>query len=90
MARFSSLLCRWLIGLTGILLLDGCSTILQATSKDSENYGKRTWGTVVDDQTIESRAKANIRQRCAGIQGCSCGRGKFQRKRAACRSGTIR
>lgn len=60
MKCFSSLLRGWLIGLTGILLLNGCATIMQATSQDSENYGKRTWGSVVDDQAIESRAKGYI------------------------------
>lgn len=52
--------CIWVFGLTGILLLNGCSTIMRLTSHDSENYGKRTWGSVIQDQTIESRAKINI------------------------------
>jgi len=50
----------WIFGLTGIFLLAGCSTVMQATSQQSENHGKRTWGSVLEDQTIESRARANI------------------------------
>ncbi|MFT4714641.1 MAG: osmotically-inducible protein OsmY [Candidatus Azotimanducaceae bacterium] len=41
-----------------ILTLHGCSTV---TGPTSEDYGKRTLGTVWDDQMIESRGKANIR-----------------------------
>ena len=49
-----------LCGLICILLLTGCSLVMKATSQESENYGKRSWGSVLDDQTIESRAKLNI------------------------------
>ena len=41
-----------------VLALQGCSTV---TGPTSEDYGKRTLGTVWDDQMIESRGKANIR-----------------------------
>ncbi|MEX0943525.1 MAG: BON domain-containing protein [Pseudomonadales bacterium] len=44
--------------LTTLLLLQGCSAILPAT----EDYGKRSLGTVWDDQMTESRAKGLIRQ----------------------------
>jgi osmotically-inducible protein OsmY len=44
--------------LAALFLLQGCSAILPA----SENYGKRTLGTVWDDQMIESRAKRLIRE----------------------------
>ncbi|HJN50043.1 MAG: BON domain-containing protein [Pseudomonadales bacterium] len=50
----------WVFGLSGILLLNGCSTMMRITSQESENYGKRTWGAVIQDQTIESRARINI------------------------------
>ncbi len=60
---------RFLIfGSIGILLLSGCSTIMQITSKDSENYGKRTLGSVIDDQTIESRARINIDNAAPGLK----------------------
>jgi|TARA_Y100000310_G_scaffold344124_1_gene455251 osmotically-inducible protein OsmY len=52
--------CIWVFAMTGTLLLSGCSTIMRITSQESENYGKRTWGSVVQDQTIESRAKISI------------------------------
>lgn len=44
--------------LTTLLLLQGCSAILPAT----EDYGKRSLGTVWDDQMTESRAKGLILQ----------------------------
>ena len=44
--------------LTMLIALQGCSTV---TGPTSEDYGKRTLGTVWDDQMIESRGKANIR-----------------------------
>ena len=47
-----------LISLLMFLALNGCSTV---TGPTSEDYGKRTLGTVWDDQMIESRGKANIR-----------------------------
>jgi len=47
-----------LLSLLMVLILNGCSTV---TGPTSEDYGKRTLGTVWDDQMIESRGKANIR-----------------------------
>jgi osmotically-inducible protein OsmY len=48
----------WLPGLLACLLgLQGCAV----TGPVSEDYGKRTLGTVWDDQMIESRGKAIIR-----------------------------
>ena len=47
-----------LLSMLLLLALHGCSTV---TGPTSENYGKRTLGTVWDDQMIESRGKANIR-----------------------------
>lgn len=44
--------------LVALLVLQGCSAILPA----SEDYGKRTLGTVWDDQMTESRAKRLIRE----------------------------
>jgi len=44
--------------LAAMFLLQGCSAILPA----SEDYGKRTLGTVWDDQMTESRAKRLIRE----------------------------
>ena len=49
---------RYLLLLTPFLILQGCSSV---TGPTSEDYGKRTLGTVFDDQGIESRGKANIR-----------------------------
>ena len=49
---------RYLLLLTPFLILQGCSSV---TGPTSEDYGKRTLGTVLDDQGIESRGKANIR-----------------------------
>ncbi len=49
---------RYFLCLAPLLVLPACSTVNGPTS---ENYGKRTLGTVWDDQMIESRGKANIR-----------------------------
>ena len=49
---------RYLLLLTPFLILQGCSSV---TGPTSEDLGKRTLGTVWDDQMIESRGKANIR-----------------------------
>lgn len=46
------------IVITGFVLLQGCSAILPA----NEDYGKRSFGTVWDDQMTESRAKRVIRE----------------------------
>lgn len=46
-----------------LLTIDGCATIRKANPNAgpiSEDYSKRTLGTVIDDQQIESRAKVNI------------------------------
>lgn len=42
------------------LMLSGCSSFMKSGSSMSENYSKRTTGTVLDDQSIENRAYANI------------------------------
>ena len=47
-----------LMGLILLALLQGCASV---TGPVSEDYGKRTLGTVWDDQMIESRGSANIR-----------------------------
>ena len=49
---------RYLLLLTPLFFLQGCSSV---TGPTSEDLGKRTLGTVWDDQMIESRGKANIR-----------------------------
>jgi len=46
------------LALLMLMTIGGCSSV---TGPTSENYGKRTLGTVWDDQMIESRGKANIR-----------------------------
>lgn len=43
---------------TALLLLQGCSALMPA----SEDYGKRTLGTVWDDQMTESRAMKILRE----------------------------
>ncbi len=41
--------------------LSGCSSVMKASgSPISENYSKRTTGTLLDDQSIENRAYANV------------------------------
>jgi osmotically-inducible protein OsmY len=47
-----------LLILTLLAMLQGCASV---TGPVSEDYGKRTLGTVWDDQMIESRGGANIR-----------------------------
>lgn len=49
---------RYLLLLTPLFILQGCSSV---TGPTSEDYGKRTLGTVWDDQMVESRGKSNIR-----------------------------
>lgn len=48
------------LALIACCTLMGCSTMMNWTNSGSENFGKRTAGTVMDDQLIESRAKVNI------------------------------
>jgi len=44
-----------------ILILQGCASVMKAPGTPiSEDYSKRTFGTVLDDQSIENRAHANI------------------------------
>ncbi|MDK1023311.1 MAG: BON domain-containing protein [Gammaproteobacteria bacterium] len=40
--------------------LSGCSSIMKSGSPISEDYGKRTAGALLDDQSIENRSHANI------------------------------
>ena len=44
------------------ITLSGCSSILSASSDGpiTENYGKRTWGSFIDDSAIETKAKVNL------------------------------
>jgi osmotically-inducible protein OsmY len=48
------------ITLVIVLGLSGCSTFMKSGSSMSENYSKRTTGTLLDDQSIENRSYANI------------------------------
>ncbi len=45
-----------------LMLLGGCTTIVEAVNEDpvSIDTKKRTWGSWIDDQTIETVAKVNI------------------------------
>ncbi|NRB39822.1 MAG: BON domain-containing protein [Pseudomonadales bacterium] len=45
-----------------LLLLANCTTYMAATNDGavSEDYGQRTMGTIVEDNTIESKAQINI------------------------------
>lgn len=49
-----------LIFLVVCLGLAGCSSIMKSGSPISEDYGKRSAGTLLDDQSIENRSYANI------------------------------
>ena len=43
------------------LILQGCASVMKAPGTPiSEDYSKRTFGTVLDDQSIENRSHANI------------------------------
>ena len=57
-AHFTALILSVTLALTG-----GCSTVMDATSDGpvSENLGKRTVGTVFDDEMLESKASVNVR-----------------------------
>jgi len=48
------------IMLVAFMVLSGCSTVMKSGSSKSENYSKRTTGTLLDDQSIENRSYANI------------------------------
>ncbi len=56
--------CRVLWLCTMVLLLSGCSNILSGLSDGpiKENYSKRTWGSFIDDQSIETKAKVNVKK----------------------------
>ena len=53
---------KWLaVALLGMAIsLAGCARIMPRTIDQSEDYGSRTIGSQVDDELIESRARANI------------------------------
>ena len=55
---------------TTLLALFGCSTVMDATNEGavSENLGKRTLGTVFDDEMLESKASVNIRAAHADLK----------------------
>lgn len=44
------------------LSLAGCSSFLAATSSEpiQEDYGERTWGSFIDDDSIETKASVNL------------------------------
>ncbi len=50
--------------LVGMLGLNGCSNLISATSKEpiSTHPGKRTIGTMIDDEQLETIAKVNIKK----------------------------
>ncbi len=47
-----------------LLLLTGCASVISLATNDpvQENMGKRSWGAVIDDQTIETIAAVNIKK----------------------------
>lgn len=48
--------------LTSTIILTGCSQIISATSHGEyhEDYGRRTTGTVIDDDLIETKIRVNL------------------------------
>lgn len=54
--------------LLSLLAISSCSTVMSLTNQGSENFGKRTTGTKVDDELIESRAKVNISNSDLGLK----------------------
>ncbi|ROR94796.1 osmotically-inducible protein OsmY [Sinobacterium caligoides] len=59
---------RTIAGLAMLLAVSGCSSII-AVSTDSpiqEDHGSRTWGSIIDDQSIETTATVNIDKAFAG------------------------
>ena len=47
-----------------VLTISGCSNLISATRDKpiGENYGKRTAGSLIDDQWIETKAKVNLKK----------------------------
>lgn len=60
--RIPNLDTRALLLCLTLLFTAGCSTVMDATNEGavSENLGKRTLGTVFDDEMLESKASVNI------------------------------
>ncbi|QEM81336.1 BON domain-containing protein [Halomonas binhaiensis] len=52
-----------IVSLTLALMLTGCSTITSVTNPGpiEDNYGERTWGAQVDDESIETKAEHNLK-----------------------------
>jgi osmotically-inducible protein OsmY len=52
------------ISLTALLLGSGCSSIIGATTDSQivENTGTRSWGALIDDQSLETTATVNIKK----------------------------
>ncbi len=53
-----------LIILTTVTLLFGCSNIITATTAEpiEEDSGTRSWGTYIDDESLETKALVNIKK----------------------------
>lgn len=56
--------------LAALLLLGGCTTILTETNDKpiESDPGRRSFGSVIDDQTIETTATVNIRKTDPGLE----------------------
>ncbi len=61
-----------LAGLFTLFLLGGCANFVGFIKGDQpirENPGKRTWGTTIDDEIIETKALVNIRKASTQFAG---------------------
>lgn len=56
------LVVKSLVGILMLLTLNSCSSIIGITSSKpmAENPGKRSWGSFIDDEIIETKALVNI------------------------------
>lgn len=55
---------NFILILTALLHLSGCGSFIAATSDEpiQEDYGERTWGSFIDDDSIETKAYVNLKK----------------------------
>lgn len=61
--KLSILFTRCIVSLPACILISSCTTTFMAATNDgavTEDYGQRTMGTTVEDNTIESKTQINI------------------------------